>query len=130
MADFAGQINITRGSYVKTTAALAQFICASELWQAAVYDQKRSVISLPQTMADKTLTTGYAYGAGKPTFEHARINAGNPLNEADWKKSDASPLPTIADQFSSNPVGERFFQYHRQTVRDGYQPFLRPGGIE
>ena len=106
MADFAGQINITRDGYVKTTAALAQFISASELWQAAVYDQKGSVISLAQTMADKTLTIGYAYGAGKATFEHARINAGDPLNEAGWQKSDVSPLPAISDQFPGNPVSE------------------------
>jgi len=106
MADFAGQINITRDGYVKTTAALAQFITASELWQAAVYDQKGSAISLAQVMADKTLTTVYAYGADKLIFEHARINAGAPLNVADWQKSDVSPLPTIADRFPGNPVGE------------------------
>jgi methyl-accepting chemotaxis protein len=28
------------------------------------------------------------------------------LNEADWQLSDASPLSTIADHFSGNPVGE------------------------
>ncbi len=106
IADFAGQINITRDGYVKTTGALAQLISASELWQAAVYDRQGSIIASVQTMADQTLTTVYAYGEGQLTFEHARINAGDPLNEAAWQQSETSPLSAIANRFSGDPVAE------------------------
>ncbi|MFO7713244.1 methyl-accepting chemotaxis protein [Desulfosarcina sp.] len=106
MADFAGQINITRDGYIKTTAALAQFIAAGELWQAAVFDQNGALVSSAQNMADNTLMTVYAHGQGKQTFEHARINAGAPLNEADWQTSASSPITTIAERFSGNPVAK------------------------
>jgi methyl-accepting chemotaxis protein len=106
MADFAGQISITRDSYIKTTAQLSQFINTSELWQAAVYDPKGAIVSFVRAMPDNALTVVYAYGADKPTFEQARMNAGDPMNGAAWKQADASPLPTIADHFPGNPVGE------------------------
>ena len=106
ISDFAGQIDITRDGYVKTTGALAQLLSASELWQAAVYDQKGMIIASAQTMTDNTLTVVYTYGEGLLTFEHARLNAGDPLNEAKWQQSATSPLSVIADRFAGDPVAE------------------------
>jgi methyl-accepting chemotaxis protein len=106
MSDFAGQINITRDAYVQTTSALAQFIAASELWQAAIYDQNGSIISVVQNMAGNRLTTVYAYGTDQLVFEHARINTGDPLNEVDWQTASASPLGTVTDRLAGDPVAE------------------------
>jgi methyl-accepting chemotaxis protein len=106
IADFAGQINITRDGYVKTAGALAQLISASDLWQAAVYDHQGLVLASVQAMADDTLTTVYAHGEDQRMFEHVRIKAGDPLNEAAWQQSESSPLSAIANRFSGNPVAE------------------------
>jgi methyl-accepting chemotaxis protein len=91
---------------VRTTAVLAQLVTASELWQAAVYDQTGSIVSIVRTMTDHTLTTVYAYGENPLNFEHARINSGAPLNEAAWQTSASAPMAAIATRFPGNPVAE------------------------
>jgi methyl-accepting chemotaxis protein len=99
MADFSGQISITRDSYVKTSAALTQFLSASELWQAAVYGNNGTIVAYSRTLGDKSMNVAYAFGTDK-------------LNEAKWQESASSPIAAIAEHLPGNPtMGEATVQY-------------------
>jgi methyl-accepting chemotaxis protein len=103
MADFSGQISITKDSYVKTSSALTQFLSASELWQAAIYGKNGTIVAYSRALTDKSMNVAYAFGTDKLTYENTRINAGDPLNEAKWQASTSSPIAAIAEHFPGKP---------------------------
>ena len=106
ISDFADQMNITTDSYIKITTVLAQLITTGELWQAAVYDRNGTVVSSIQAMDDQTWTTAYVYGSDQLTFAHARPPAGSSLKDADWQKSQTSPISTINDKLNITHLSE------------------------
>jgi methyl-accepting chemotaxis protein len=117
IADFAGQLSITRGSYLDTTAAMVRFTAASDLWQTAVYDQEGALLAAVQAMPDGTITATFVHDSNPPTFEHARMKAGVPINEVDWQTSDVSVLPAFGNHLAGDPVAAKETVQH--VIVDG-----------
>jgi methyl-accepting chemotaxis protein len=93
------QFNITRDSYHRVVASLAQTVTAGGLWQIVVYDNKGAILAYTEADDKSQVRAGYRYFDPDEKYAVAPIPEGAAINTIDFQPGTRMPLERIAIQF-------------------------------